>query len=203
MRRTLLTLVLLLIVTLTWGQSEGGPTSVQSADSFVGLNLGHAALVWLASSSAGYTYLPIHIEYAHLTKRNIGLSVLGMYRYEKDAFGNVVQELGAAVGPSYYAEGLNGLFASMRFGLGFAFGRDLYFRNYSRVDLILQPDFGYFVSLGALRMQVGIGLQSLPYIAENPQRDSGSYLTAWDWNSLGMLAHYYLPVVNLTIGVPF
>jgi hypothetical protein len=126
-----------------------------------------------------------------------------MYRYEKDAYGNVVTELGLAVGPSYYAEGMNGLFASIRFGLAYAFGKDLYFRNYSRVDLIFQPDFGYFISFGPFKMQLGIGLQSLPYIAENPRRDSGSYLTAWDWNSLGMLAHYYLPEVNVSIGVPF
>jgi hypothetical protein len=62
MKRISLVLAFQFIVAMAWGQSEDQLTSAQAASSFIGLNIGHAALIGLISSSAGYTYLPIHLE---------------------------------------------------------------------------------------------------------------------------------------------
>ena len=48
-------------------------------------------------------------------------------------------------------------------------------------------------------MLLGLGLQTLILLNENPQRNVG--MNSWDWNRIGMMSHYYLPVLNISIGI--
>ena len=126
----------------------------------------------------------------------MGISGLLMYRMDKDIGDFRTNELGIAVGPSYIANNLNGFWADIKFGIALASGEDGFANEYSRTDMIIQPELGYNICFPSkLTLTFGIGMQSLLKLSEDPDRSS-----RWDWNSTGKLSHYYLPVINLSLG---
>jgi hypothetical protein len=167
-----------------------------------GVNLGHALAVDLISKtmSNSVEYLPIHVDFHFDYSRNFGLAGSLIYRKEVDGNSFATQEFGIAAGPAFYLDRLKSLFASMKLGVGCASGTDYLDRGYTRFDFIIQPEVGTFVPIvDHFRMTLGIGLQTLLLISESPSRYSGNY--GWDWKNIGMMSHYYLPVLNVGFGV--
>ncbi len=165
---------------------------------FIGINLGHTLAVSFVSStlSNGTSYVPVHLIINHSLSEHFGLSGLLLFRSEKDGDNFLTTELGFAVGPSYLSSALNGFYIDCKFGLGIASGRDYDLNDYSRTDFIIQPDIGYYLNMGSkFTMIFGLGMQTLLKLSENPPRGSN-----WDWNGIGTMSHYYLPVLNISFG---
>jgi hypothetical protein len=67
------------------------------------------------------------------------------------------------------------------------------------MDLIIQPDIGFFKKFtSGFALSLGLGIQSLVKISENPSREG-----VWEWNKTGKFSHYYLPVLNISLGYAF
>jgi hypothetical protein len=169
---------------------------------YIGVNLGHALVVGATSSimNPNVTYLPVHIHVTHALKRHFGLTGMALYRLEKD-YNLFTHEVGVAFGPSYLANTLRGFYFDFKFGVAYAFGRDFAKNNYRRTDIIVQPDAGYFINSkkNDFTMAIGLGFQSLLLYNEHPTRQSMT--NSWRWNPISQLAHYYLPVINVSIGI--
>ena len=89
---------------------------------------------------------------------------------------------------------LNGFFADCKVGFAFAFGQDYHYNDYVRTDFVLQPEVGYFLTLaGRFTMSVGLGMQSLLKIAENPK---SAWIDVTNYER-------YLPVLNVSLGIKF
>jgi hypothetical protein len=171
-----------------------------SEKTYYGINLGNLAVVGLTSKimNPNVTYLPVHLHVMHAFRRHFGLTGMALYRMEKD-YNLFTHEVGIAVGPTYLSNAIKGYFLDCKFGVAYAFGRDVRKHDYNRTDLIVQPEFGYYFRFkNVYTMAVGIGLQTLFLYKENPTRRSG--FNSWDWNSMSQLAHYYLPVINVSVG---
>jgi hypothetical protein len=166
-------------------------------NTFIGINAGHTLVVNLVSQNLGdeTRYLPIHLQVNHAFSDHFGLSAGFLYRLDKD--GNfATNEIGAAIGPCYMQKRLNGFIGDVKIGFARAFGRNYDLEDYSRTDFLLQPEMGYFVRMGdKFSFCFGIGVQSLLMISESPSRAN-----IWDWNGMGKFSHYYLPVLNISIG---
>jgi len=145
------------------------------------------------------TYIPLHFIVSHSMSRHFGLTGLIMYRLEKD-YDLFTHEIGFGFGPSYLSNSLKGFYADCKFGLAFAFGRDFAKNAYTRTDILIQPDAGYYINFkNGFSLAIGLGFQSLLLYKENPTRRSN--LDSWDWNKTSQMAHYYLPVINVTLGI--
>jgi hypothetical protein len=172
--------------------------SAQNAGStYLGFNVIHPILLEAVSHAMDkeVSYLPIHLTVDHSFTKHFGVAGLLMYRYEKDGEYFNTHELGFAAGPSYLSNSLKGFYANVKVGIGLTFGKDYNNSDYNRTDLILQPDLGYYVSLkSGLTFTLGIGMQSLLKLSESYYGD------IWEWNYTGKLSHYYLPVVNFSVG---
>jgi len=163
----------------------------------MGVNLGQTVTIAVLSKalSGGITlYIPVEIDAAFALSRRFALSGEFLYRLEQDGTYFNTQELGVALGPTYVSGGLRGFFATARVGLAYASGIDYNNEAYQRLDLLLQPEVGVFVPLPMdVALTVGLGMQSLVLISENPVR-------TWSWNALGVMSHGYLPVLDLSLG---
>jgi hypothetical protein len=164
---------------------------------YFGLNIGHTVAVDLVSHamSDSVSYVPFHIQGTYCLSNHFGISGLLLYRFERD-HELLTNEVGAAVGPCLMVNGLKSFFCDVKIGVATAFGRDYEGDDYSRVDLVVQPDVGFFIPLNrTFTFCFGLGIQSLLLLNESPSRNG-----VWDWNSMGMFSHYYLPVLNVSIG---
>ncbi len=162
------------------------------------VNFGHSIVVLGISQAIDkeVVYLPVHVNIRHQLKNNVGISGLLMYRMDKDIGDFRTNELGIAAGPCYIANNLEGFWADVKIGVGIASGTDGFDRDYKRTDFILQPEIGYNICFPSkLMLTFGIGMQSLLKLSEDPDRTF-----EWDWNSTGKLSHYYLPVINVSLG---
>jgi hypothetical protein len=169
-------------------------------NTFIGINPAVSLTVGCLSTimDPNTTYIPVHIVINHSFSKHFGLSGLLLYRLEKDNDFKT-NEIGFAVGPSYLSNELSGFFADLKFGIGLAAGQNNLKEDYTRTDLIIQPDIGFFKKFsGGFAMSFGLGLQSLLKITENPPREG-----VWDWNATGTFSHYYLPVLNISLGYTF
>lgn len=170
------------------------------AQNQLGINVLHTPIVYLvsASMSEDVTYVPIHLSYARSFTKNLGLSMLAFYRRDHDEDFET-NELGLAAGPRLSFDRLKGWFVEWKLGVGRASGVDYYSNDYTRWDFVIQPELGYTRTIGTgFSITAGIGLQTLIEVSETPSR-AGS----WDWNDMGQLSHYYLPVANLTLAMTF
>jgi hypothetical protein len=165
---------------------------------FIGINPAHTIIIQAVSKAIdkNVSYLPVHIIASHAITEHVGISGLFMYRLDKDGDYFLTHEFGFAVGPAYLFKKLNGLYADIKLGLGYAFGTDYNNSDYNRTDLIIEPDIGYYLCFKSrFTMAIGIGLQSLVKLSESYYGD------IWEWNSTGKLSHYYLPVANISVGI--
>jgi hypothetical protein len=168
---------------------------------FIGVNLGHAATVAAASTimDPKVTYLPVHIHITHAFKRHFGLTGMAIYRLESD-HSLFTHEVGFAFGPAYLAKTLRGFYFDFKLGVAYAFGRDFAKNDYRRTDIIVQPDAGYYINFkNDFSMTIGLGFQSLLLYHERPTRQSMT--NSWRWNAMAELGHYYLPVINVSLGL--
>jgi len=164
---------------------------------FIGINPVHTILVESVSQAIdpSVSYLPIHFTVDHSFSKHFGISGLLLYRLDKDGEYFLTHEFGFAAGPSYLSDELKGFYANLKIGVGLSFGKDYNNSDYNRTDLVLQPDIGYYIDFqNGLTFTIGIGMQSLIKLSES------YYGYIWEWNFNGRLSHYYLPVVNFTIG---
>jgi hypothetical protein len=171
----------------------------------INVNLVHPLIMYAASVGlSDFTaYLSLHGEYAHAFSRNWGMAGQFIYRLEMDGDYFRTNEFGIAVGPRFSLNYAKSLFVEIKAGIGYTFGIDYNDNPYSRLDLIIAPDVGYtFVFWKVLSLTLGIGLQTLIPVMESPQR-SVSPGGHWDWNEIGWISHYFLPVVNVSVGVVF
>ena len=156
-------------------------------NTFIGINPAVSLTVGCLSTimDPNTTYIPIHIVANHSFSKHFGLSGLLMYRLEKDnAF--KTNEIGFAVGPSYLSNELNGFYADLKLGIGLAAGQNNLSEDYTRMDLIIQPDIGFFKKFSSgFALSLGLGIQSLVKISENPSREG-----VWEWNKTGKFSHY-------------
>ena len=162
---------------------------------FVGINVGQMTvgpLVVLAISREA-TYMPVHIHGYRSLNRNFALSGLALFRVVRDQQFQVT-ETGFAVGPCFTSNHLNGFFADCKVGFAFAIGHDYDYDAFTRTDFVLQPEFGYFITLaGRFTMAVGLGMQSMLKIAENPK---SAWIDVTNYER-------YLPVLNVSLGIKF
>ncbi len=172
-------------------------TGENSGNTFIGINPLHTIVIKTVSGAIDkdVTYLPVHLIVDHSVKKHFGISGLLLYRLDKDGENFLTHEFGFAAGPSYLSNGLKGFYANLKVGFGYAFGKDYNDSEYDRIDLILQPDIGYYIYFSnGFMLTIGLGMQSLLKLSES------YYGLIWEWNSTGRLSHYYLPVVNLSFG---
>jgi hypothetical protein len=197
------TLFLLAIIAGAVAQEEG-----DQPRNYLGVNIAHPLIIFGISRLLSDTtaYLPIHLHYALRLGENWGLGSQFLYQLEMDGRHFSTNEFGLAVGPRFsinVGKGSTVYFIQCKVGAGYAFGTDYNNNAYSRLDLIVEPDTGFTFVLGKVfALTAGIGLQSLIPLTESPQRSSspGGW---WDWNEIGYLSHYFLPVANVSLGFVF
>lgn len=194
MKKTiLLSLLIAICLQNLFSQNESS-----SKNTYIGINPLHTIVIQTVSKALDpdVSYLPVHIQVDHSFNKHFGLSGLLLYRLDKDGSYFLTHEFGFAIGPSYLTNSLNGFFADLKIGLGYAFGTDYNDSDYHRTDFIIQPDIGYYLCFKSrFTIALGIGLQSLIKLSES------YYGYIWEWNSTGKLSHYYLPVLNLSVGI--
>jgi hypothetical protein len=192
-KNILLTLFIAIFLQNLFSQNESS-----NKYTYIGINPLHSIVMQAVSKALDpdESYLPVHIHVDHAFNKHFGLSGLFLYRLDKDGSYFLTHEFGFAIGPSYLTNSLNGFFADLKIGLGYAFGTDYNDSDYHRTDFIIQPDIGYYLCFeGHFTIALGIGLQSLVKLSES------YYGYIWEWNSTGKLSHYYLPVLNLSVGI--
>jgi len=192
MKKTLVLASALALLFLVQGNAE---ENENQAMNMVGVNVLHTIILDVVSTSLSddVLYLPIHFSYARAFDKNWGLSALAFYRLDKDGDFRT-NEFGLAVGPRFSFDYLEGFYFECKFGAGIAVGVDYLHNDYTRIDFIIQPDIGYNLSLADFfSISFGVGLQTLISVSETPSRSG-----VWDWNFMGKLSHYYLPVANLS-----
>ncbi|MCW8966513.1 MAG: hypothetical protein OQK82_07495 [Candidatus Pacearchaeota archaeon] len=160
----------------------------------IGLNLSHTLILGYFSEKSESCYIPIHIDMHYSIKNNWGIAGTLFYRYE-DGFA-FTQEIGVCVGPRFSLKKNNILssFAAIKIGLGYTWGHDYIDESYSRLDFVLQPECGYLILLSdELFLSFGLGIQSLIPLLEGTNK--------LKWSDLGVISHYYLPVVSIVFGI--
>lgn len=193
MKKIFATLVILSCIPFLKAQDESNATPT-----YFGINIGHAIAVKTVSNilSDNTNYLPIHLNLNHSLGNNLGVSSVFIYRLDKDGSYFTTHEFGLAIGPSYLVNNLDGLSIDFKIGYALAFGEDYEGRDYHRSDFVIQPEIAYYIRFqNKLALSFGLGLQTLLKISEEPDRSF-----YWDWNATGRLSHYYLPVLNISLG---
>jgi len=179
---------------LTVSIAAHAQTAGADKKTFVGINVGQMTvgpLVVLAISREA-TYMPVHIHGYRSLNRNFALSGLALFRFVRDQQFQVT-ETGFAVGPCFTSNHLNGFFADCKVGIAFAFGNDFDYDAFTRTDFVIQPEFGYFITLaGRFTMAAGVGVQSLINV-KNPGSDREEF---------GRMQKC-LPVLNVSLGIKF
>ena len=175
-------------------------TAASDGKTLISINVGQMTVVPLVTTAmygTNVTYLPIHFNAYHSLNKHIALSGLALFRMEKD-YDFLTQEIGFSVGPCFTSNYLKGFFADCKLGVAFAFGHDYQYNDYTRSDLVIQPEFGYFLTVASrFTMTFGLGCQSLLKLREVPRRED----TGWDWDNSGKMSHYFLPVLNISLGI--
>ncbi len=192
------TLPLALTLALTLALGSGAARADERPPRLaIGLNLGQAAIYGIASSFfESSLFVPIPIEGHFRLSPRWGLATTVQYLHHKD--GDLrLNGLSVSLGPrlTLHGEGLRGLYAALKVGLGFRKGEDYFAESYYRVGLLLQPELGWSFAFGrpGFFLAVGVGLQSEVTLTEAGHG-------RWEWNGLGAMINYYLPLVNLTAG---
>ena len=184
-----------------WGMVAHAQTAANDDKTFVGINAGHTIIAARVNSALteGSLFVPIHINAFKPLSKNFALSGLLMYRgVRSPSHTRATSTFGIAVGPSYTSKYLNGFFVDCKIGFAFTAGRDNDSDHYTRSDFLIQPEVGYFFNLShKFTMSIGFGIQSLLRIRENPRMEDVGY----EWDNLGKMGQYYLPVANVTFGV--
>jgi hypothetical protein len=195
----LLALCIVLVPAAARAQSETDSTdlSPRKPRFALGLNVMQPAIYGLASSFFERShFVPIPLE-AHVSiDRHWGLAGTLAYANHKDG-GYQVQEVGIGLGPrvTFVGNGLRGFYGTVKVGIAFRKGHDYFSQSYYRVGMTLQPELGYSLAWGppGYFMAFGAGVQTEIPLTET----SHPY---WDWNGLGKMINYYLPVINVTVG---
>jgi hypothetical protein len=161
----------------------------------IGVNLLQPLVYGVGSSFLESSlFLPLSLE-GHLSLAvPFGLTTTVQYRYHRD--GDLeLNGLALLLGPRFQITGshVEGLFAALKLGIGFNAGHDYYLGRYDRLDLLVQPEVGYSIALGALFLSFGVGLQG-QFALITDQASS------WEWTGLGRMLTSYTPVANLTVG---
>ena len=163
----------------------------------IGLNVMQPAIYGIASAFFEDShFVPIPIEGHFRIRGRWGIAGTLQYLHHKD--GNLsLNGLHLALGPRFtiFGDGLRGLYVAFKVGLGFRYGDDYFASSYYRVGLLLQPEVGWAFAWGrpGFYLAVGLGLQSEVTLTEKEH-------SRWEWNGLGALINYYLPLVNVTVG---
>ena len=181
-----------------WSVAMYGQSTLNEGKTVVGFNAGQACVVSTITLTSydNVLYMPLHFNAFRSLSKNFALSGLLLFRSEKD-YEFLTHEFGFAVGPCYTTNYLNGLAIDCKAGFAFALGHDYSYNDYTRADILIQPEVTYFLPFsGKFTMMVGLGVQSLVKITESPRREN----TGWDWDNNGKLSHYFLPVLNISIG---
>ena len=190
-----ITTLFLAAVILTVSMAAHAQTTGADKKTFVGINVGQmtvGTLVVKAIDKDGL-FLPIHIHGYRSLHRNFALSGLFLFRAVKDSQ-YLLMESGFAVGPCFTSNHLNGFFVDCKVGLAFGAGNDFDNEAFTRTDFVLQPELGYFITLaGRFTMAVGLGMQSMLKIAENPK---SAWIDVTNYER-------YLPVLNVSLGIKF
>jgi hypothetical protein len=174
------------------------PGAAPTAPRFaIGLNLMHPAIYGLASTFFDHSYfVPVPIEGHVSINPQWGLATSLVYLKHKDG-DYKVNGLQIGVGPRFtmVGEGLRGLYSTFKVGLGFRAGHDYREVNYYRIDISFQPEIGYSLAWGppGVFLAFSLGVQLQKPVSETEHSD-------WEWNGLGKMINYYLPVVNITLG---
>jgi hypothetical protein len=162
----------------------------------VGLDVLHM-LVWgIASGVKGAPLVHVPIEAVFAMHRHVGFGAGLHYRYEKDGTYMEISELAFDIGPrfAFLGPGLRGLYFFVKVGFGTVWGKDYYDNDYHRVDFVVHPEIGYAYAKKSpgFYLTAGLGLFSVIPMWQGP--------STFSWSVIGKLAHYYMPVLNLTIG---
>jgi len=175
-------------------------SAASDGKTYIGVNVGQMTAVPLVTTTMydiNVIYLPIHFHAYRSLSKNIALSGLFLVRSER-IYDFQTFEFGFAAGPCFTSNHLKGFFADFKMGYAFAIGHDYDYNEYSRSDVLIQPEIGYFLTLaGRFTMSFGFGCQSLLKIREYPRRED----TGWEWDNAGKMSHYFLPVLNVSLGV--
>jgi hypothetical protein len=155
------------------------------------------AIYGLASTFFDNSYfVPVPIEGHVAINPQWGLATTLVYMKHKDGDYRV-NGLQIGVGPRFtmVGEGLRGLYSAFKVGIGFRAGHDYRENNYYRIDVTFQPEIGYSLAWGppGVFLAFGLGVQLQKPVSETEH-------AAWEWNGLGRMINYYLPVVNVTLG---
>ncbi len=125
-----------------------------------------------------------------------GLGGSLLIRSVKDGLVRYDTGFALGIGPrlGFFGDGVEGMFLTVKLGVGYAAGKNYQGQDYNRVDLLVQPEIGYAFAWGApgFFLGLGAGLRSLIPVSENP----GSL----NFNAIGKLLHYYTPLINGTVG---
>jgi hypothetical protein len=161
----------------------------------LGLNLAQPAWHAVAGAAFGVTWIALPLEAQVRLSDHWGLVAGLQYRYEDYWAGsgiwNDYHEIFLTVGPrlSWFGTGLEGWFASLGVGIGYAEDPS----PYRCVSFVLQPELGYAFAWGppGLSLKLGLGLlMNLP-LSEEP----GLSLTAIGW-----VSHRFIPLVDVQVG---
>lgn len=162
----------------------------------IGLNVLQPTLYGLASAFFDNSYfVPVPLDVHVRITRRWGLLTGLQYLAHKDGLYKV-NGIETGIGPrlTIVGNGLRGLYAAFRLGFGFLKGNDYSNASYYRVSMIFQPELGYALAWRppSVYLAFGLGLQAAVTLTES---DHG-----WDWNSLGKMINYYMPLANITVG---
>jgi hypothetical protein len=164
----------------------------------VGLNVLEPVLYSVGAGTTTHNkamLTPVPVDFHARVSDVVGINGTLLYRYFRDGSRLALHEIAAAAGPrlSFTGNGLEGFYVAAKVGLGVAVGHDYSGRDYSRIDLVLQSEFGYAIAFASgVYLVAGAGVLSLFPLKQDPGPIS--------WNSLGKMFQYYQPVVNLTLG---
>jgi hypothetical protein len=163
----------------------------------IGLNLMQPAIYGLASTFFDHSYfIPVPIEGHVSINPQWGLATSLVYMKHKDG-DYKVNGLQIGIGPRFtmVGKGLCGLYSTFKVGLGFRAGHDYREDDYYRIDITFQPEIGYSLMWGppGVFLAFSLGVQLQKPASETEHSD-------WEWNGLGKMINYYLPVVNITLG---
>jgi hypothetical protein len=202
MKKSVIGVMLFLLVMAAGASAQDQDYQPQN---YIAVNVLHPLLIYTISVelSRTTTSVPVHLAYALALSQNWGISAQFIYRLEIDGAYLMTNEFGFVVGPRFSLDFMKGFFAEFKVGVGYAAGMDYHANDYTRLDLILEPAAGYNIIIGnAFSMTFGLGIQSLIPLTETPARSTapGGW---WDWNVVGYIYHYFLPVFNVSFGLVF
>ncbi len=190
-------LVLVVAAALTSSVASAQGEAGRTPRIAIGVNVAQTAIYGIASSFfESSLFVPVPIEGHFRLSRRWGLAATLQYLHHKDGTLKL-NGLSVSLGPRFtlWGEGLRGLYAAVKLGIGFRHGDDYFRAKYYRVGMQIQPELGWSFAWGppGFFLSAGVGLQSEVTLTEESH-------SGWAWNGLGAMINYYLPMVNVTVG---